>query len=433
MNQGHAQVPFHVMVKPIGPRCNLRCTYCFYLEKQAFFPGDETYRMSDKTLEQFIRTYTESQATREVTFAWQGGEPALLGVDFFRRAVAYERQYAGPHRVSNSFQTNGTLLDDEWCEFLAQERFLVGLSLDGPEDVHDRKRVYADGRGSFKDVMRGLELLKKHGVDFNTLTCVYRENACDGDRVYRFLRECGVQFVQFIPIVERLPDAAAAKRGLDLAMPPGPEAVSAEPDIAPFAVEPRPWGQFLVDVFDRWVRKDVGRIFVNHFDLALSAWNGMDPPLCVYSKLCGNALAMEHDGGVYACDHYVYPEYRRGNIMEDPWTDMAHAPAQQAFGNSKWLELPGCCRQCAYLRACHGGCLKHRFAASPDGEACLNYLCEGYKLFFAHVEPYMERMVRLLRERRAPAEIMRELPSRSDAAVRIPRKKQKKRRGKKRA
>lgn len=433
MNQHLAQTPFHVMAKPIGPRCNLRCKYCFYLEKQALFPGDESYRMSDRTLEQFIRTYTESQATPEVMFAWQGGEPALLGVDFFRRAVAYERQYAGGHRISNSFQTNGTLLDDEWCEFLAQEQFLVGLSLDGPQEVHDRNRRYADGQGSFQDVMRGMELLRKHGVDFNTLTCVYRENAYEGGKVYRFLRDCGVQFMQFIPIVERLPDAEAAARGLDLAVPPGPETASAEQDIAPFTVEPRQWGQFLADVFDLWVRKDVGRVFVNHFDLALSAWNGMNPPLCVYSKLCGNATAMEHDGSVYACDHYVYPEYRRGNVMEDRWSDMVLGPAQQAFGDAKWLDLPGCCRQCTYLQACHGGCLKHRFATDPEGEPCLNYLCDGYKLFFAHVEPYMERMVRLLQEKRPPAQIMQELPRRSSSAMRKPRKKQKKRKGKKRA
>ncbi len=397
----------HIMIKPIGPRCNLRCTYCFYLEKHALFPDGESFRMSDDVQERFIRDYIRWQNTPEIEFAWQGGEPTLLGVDFFRRTVALQQHYSDGRLIRNSLQTNGTLLDDEWCAFLAQHKFLVGLSLDGPQDVHDRHRVYADGRGSFQDVMRGLHCLKKHGVEFNSLTCMHRDNGGEGRRIYRFLRDEGIRHMQFIPIVERTAGTAACALGLQLEAPPALDAPASSAQVMPFTILPKQYGQFLIDIFDEWVRRDVGEVFVNHFDVALNAWYGNPPPLCINAKACGNALAMEHDGTVYACDHFVYPEYRRGNILQDSLQKIVFSADQQRFGTRKWTALPTECRMCPALDVCHGGCPKHRFTATSDGQPGLNYLCEGYKAFYTHIAPAMEKMVDLLQQQCSPAEIMR--------------------------
>lgn len=401
---------FHVMVKPIGATCNLRCAYCFYLEKlHARSSGPAAGRMADGVLEQFIREYIrEHPQGAEIEFAWQGGEPTLLGVDFFRRVVELQKRYGAGRPVRNALQTNGTLLDDAWGDFLAREKFLVGLSLDGPEPIHNRYRVDREGQGSFARVMRGMEVLRRHGVAFNVLTCVTRESAREGRKIYRFLRAQGVEFMQFIPIVERVPDARAEAEGWELGLPPDLETVEPSREVMPFTVEPEAFGQFLIDVFDLWVRQDVGRIFVNHFDVALAAWLGMPPSLCVYAKTCGTALALEHDGSLYACDHFVYPQYARGNVMDGNLAGLADSAQQRAFGQSKSTALPRCCRECPVLAACHGGCLKHRFMTSPEGEPGLNYLCPGMRLYLKHIDPYMQRMAELLRQGRPAAEIMPE-------------------------
>ncbi len=408
--------PAHLLVKPTGPDCNLRCQYCFYLEKHALFADEKRCRMSDDVLEQYIRSYVASQPTRNIEFSWQGGEPTLMGVDFFKRAVELEKHYAQGRNVSHSLQTNGTLLDDDWCEFFAKEQFLVGVSMDGPEEIHNRYRTYADGRGSWSDVDRGVKLMRKHGVEHNALTCVTRESAYEGKKIYRFLRDYGFEFIQFIPIVEREPDARSEELGLDLSSPPELKDEGEGSAVMSFTVEARQYGQFLCEVFDEWVRRDVGKVFVNHFDCALGAFYGTNASLCIYSKTCGASLAIEHDGTVYACDHFVYPQYARGNIMRQDMAGLLSNNAQQAFGMGKWLDLPSCCRNCDVVQACHGGCLKHRFARSAEGEPGLNYLCPGYKLFFTHVKPHMLKMAELLRAERPAADIMKDFPRQSSSS-----------------
>lgn len=397
---------FHVMTKPIGPLCNLDCTYCFYLEKEKLFPGEENYRMSDEVLETYIRKYIQSQNTPEISFAWQGGEPTLMGLDFFRKVVAIQRRYAGGRPVHNAFQTNGTKLDDAWCSFFARENFLVGLSIDGPEHIHNRYRVNKGGTGSFAEVFRALELLKKHRVEFNTLTCVTRQSPDEAVEIYEFLKGRGVTFMQFIPIVERAGDRAAHDIGLGLAVPPDPAAEEHPDAPMPWAVSPEGFGRFLCRIFDVWVKQDVGRVFVNMFDVALGAWCGMEPNLCTFSKRCGQAVAMEHDGGVYSCDHYVYPDYFLGNLMEKSLEEMVYSPEQVKFGKDKSDALPAYCRSCEFLFTCNGGCPKHRFIKTPDGEAGLNYLCAGYKTFFKHIDPVMKDMTRLVQKGRPAADIM---------------------------
>lgn len=394
------------MTKPIGPLCNLDCTYCFYLEKEKLFPKEENYTMSDEVLEHYVRKYIQSQPTPEISFAWQGGEPTLMGLDFYRKVVALQRQYAGGRPVHNSFQTNGTNLDDTWCEFFAREKFLIGLSLDGPAPIHNRYRVDKGGAGSFDRVFQALETLKKWRVEFNTLTCVTRQSPEEAVEVYSFLKKQGVTFMQFIPIVERAGDRSAHAIGLDLAVPPDLRAAANPDAMMPWAVSSEGFGQFLAAVFDEWIKEDVGRVFVNIFDVALSAWCGNEPNLCVFSKRCGQAVAMEHDGGIYSCDHYVYPSWYLGNIMEKSLEEMIYSDEQVQFGKNKSDALPKCCRECEYLFVCHGECPKHRFIKTPDGEAGLNYLCAGYKTFFKHIDPMMREMAALVQKGHPAADIM---------------------------
>ncbi len=412
MNEGSVRDPrlakgFHLLAKPAGPICNLGCKYCFYLEKEKFLDPASRFRMTGEVLENFVRQYIESHPGPEVNFAWQGGEPTLLGVEFFRRAVELQKEYTGTKRISNAIQTNGVLLDDEWGRFLSQENFLVGLSLDGPADLHDCYRTAKSGAPSFDRVLQGLEILKKHQVEFNTLTCVHRKNAEHPQRVYEFLKKAGARFLQFIPIVERRPDEKAAAIGLDLAYPPGLEGDEAASPVTPWSVRPKAFGQFLSDIFDRWVRHDVGRIFVQHFDVTLASWMGMDPPLCVFSERCGTALAIEHDGSLYSCDHYVYPEYHLGNIAERSLLEMIASGQQRKFGNDKADSLPRFCHECDVLALCHGGCPKQRFMATPDGEPGLNYLCAGYRQFFHHSAPLMKAMAELLHTGRPASMVMK--------------------------
>jgi uncharacterized protein len=402
------------MAKPIGARCNLACRYCFYLEKEdALYPGAGVPRMSDATLERFVRDYLAAQPGEEVNFAWQGGEPTLLGVEFFACAVALQRQYAAGRRVTNALQTNGTLLDDRWGEFLAREKFLVGLSLDGPRALHDAHRVDRGGRPTWARVMRGLRVLRRHGVEFNTLTVVHRSNFRQPREVYRFLRDEGSRFLQFIPLVERRPRPAEAAAGLahGAPLPAGDgglvPADRAEAEAAPECAPPGGYGEFLQGVFDGWVRRDVGRACVQTFDVALSAWLGQGAPLCVFQETCGRALALEHNGDVYACDHYVYPAHRLGNLHATPLADLGHGRAAERFGAAK-ADLPAVCRACPVRFVCHGDCPKHRFVAAGAGEPGVSYLCPSYRKFFAHIAPAMERMAALWRAGRAPAEIMRD-------------------------
>lgn len=394
--------PFHVMTKPIGPICNLDCKYCFYLEKEKLYPGTKTWQMAPEVLERYIRDYIAAQPGDQVHFAWQGGEPTLLGIEFFRNVVELQQRYADGKTIANALQTNGVLIDDEWGEFLAENRFLVGVSIDGPRELHDCYRVDKGQAPTFDRVMRGIARLKQHQVDFNTLTVVHRRNSEYPLEVYRFLKEIGSGFIQFIPIVERRA-TTPADHELVLIKPSSEQAA----DVTEWSVEPDAYGRFLSRIFDEWVKKDVGRVFVQLFDVALESWMGLDASLCVFRKTCGSAMAMEHTGDLYSCDHFVYPENKLGNIMEAGLEKLVDSPEQKAFGQAKLHSLPGMCRACEVRFACNGECPKHRFLTTPGGEPGLNYLCAGYKHFFKHIDPFMQFMAGELRAGRPPANIMR--------------------------
>ena len=368
----------------------MNCRYCFYLPKNALYPDSE-FRMTDEVLEEYTRQYLAAQPIREITFSWQGGEPTLMGLGFFRRAVDYQAKYLRPGvKALNTMQTNGVLLDDEWGRFLREHGFLVGLSLDGPRNLHDAYRLDRGGHGTFDRVMNGLRVLQKHNVDFNILATVHAANADHPLDVYRFLRdEVGARFIQFIPIVER------AMRGLEEGALVSEESVKAAQ-----------YGVFLNAVFDEWVQQDVGRIFVQIFDVALAAWAGEPRSLCIFSPTCGNAPVLEHNGDLYSCDHFVHPGYLLGNILHTPLAQLMSSDKRKQFGFNKRDSLPRLCRECDVLFACHGGCPKNRFVDTPDGEPGLNYLCPAYRDFFHHIEHPMKIMADLLRRNRAPREVM---------------------------
>ena len=403
MSSGHPKNDaFHVMTKPIGPVCNLDCTYCYYLEKEKLFPKGENFRMSPEVLESYIRQYCESHSAPEITFAWQGGEPTLLGVGYFERIVELEKKYSGGRTVHNAIQTNGTKLDHAWCRFFRENNFLVGLSIDGPRALHDTYRVDKGKKPTFNRVMHGLSLLKKHRVEFNTLTVVNASNVKHPLEVYDFLRETGSGFIQFIPLVERLPPAGEGR--LDFAEPPEPG--QPESPVTRWSVNAELYGDFLIQIFDQWIRQDVGKVFVQMFDVSLGIWSGQGAGLCVFLEKCGRALALEHNGDLFSCDHFVYPKYKLGNILNESLGAMVESERQSEFGDAKSSTLPKFCRECDVRFACNGECPKHRFVKTPDGEDGLNYLCPAYKRFFHHVDPYMKHMATLLHARRAPAEIM---------------------------
>jgi len=395
----------HVMVKPTGALCNLNCAYCYYLSKQELLGKPENWRISDEVLETFIRQYFESQNYKEVVFSWQGGEPTLLGLDFFRKVVELEKKYCPTHvRCENDLQTNGTLLDDTWCEFLHEENFLVGLSIDGPKNLHDAYRKNKSGQGSFDRVVRTAKLLRKHKVNFATLSCVNRVTAQHPLEVYRFLRDqVGSKRMQFIPIVEPKNFRETAPQcwpaygipviGTSAARPGSPDSV-----VEDWCVDPEDWGEFLCRVFDEWYKNDLGSIYVNYFEAAVETWMGHMSPLCSQSPMCGKGLALERDGSVYACDHYVYPEYRAGNIRERPLSEMAYSTQQEKFGRMKEGSLPQQCRRCEYEFTCFGECPKNRFIKTSEGEMGLNYLCSGWKKFFTHIDEPIQRIVRGLGE-----------------------------------
>jgi uncharacterized protein len=387
------------MAKPTGAVCNMDCTYCYYLSKKDLINSNA--RMTDAVLEEYLRQYIEAQQGPEVVLSWQGGEPTLLGLDFFRKIVDLEEEYCPPNkRVENDLQTNGLLLDDAWCEFLREKRFLVGLSIDGPQVLHDRYRVGRHREPTFDKVLAASKLLRKHGVQFNTLTTVNRINAQYPLEVYRFLRtEIGSTRIQFIPVVEPKFFARVAPQcwdegtlptlGSDAARPGSPDSV-----VTDWSVDPDEYGKFLCAVFDEWYGHDLGKAFVYLFECALGQWAGMPASLCIQAKTCGRALVIEHDGAIYSCDHYVYPEYMIGNIKETHLWDVVFSSRQEEFGLRKSSTLPGYCRRCPYLFACHGECPKNRFIRTPDGEAGLNYLCAGLRKYFAHIDPYLKRMAK---------------------------------------
>ena len=382
---------FHVLAKPTGPICNLDCEYCFFLSKEALYPGDR-FRMSDELLETYIRQVVESQTTPEVTIAWQGGEPTLMGVAFFRRAVELTQQYLRPdQQVVHTIQTNGTLLTDEWCELLAEHHFLVGISIDGPEAMHDAYRLDKRGNPTFDRVIAGLDLLKAHGVDFNVLATVNAANQDHPLDVYRFFRDgLGARYLQLIPIVERDNDTGFQEGNT----------------VTDRSVDPAAWGRFLSTIFDEWLRRDVGTVFVSQFDAALASWVGVPPALCIFGETCGDAVALEHNGDVYSCDHFVEPDHLLGNITETHLVELLGSPAQRAFGDAKRDTLPPYCLDCAVRFACHGECPKNRFTRTPAGDPGLNYLCAGYLEFFTHIDGPMKLMADLLRQGRFADEVM---------------------------
>lgn len=392
---------FHIMAKPMGAICNLDCTYCFYLEKENLYPGSN-FRMPEQVLEEFIKQKIEANDTPGVNFAWQGGEPTLLGIAYFEKVVELQKKYSNGKKIDNTFQTNGILLDDKWCEFFNRNNFLIGLSIDGPEDLHDKYRVNKGGKPSFDQVVKGIELLKKHEVEFNTLTVVHDLNSRYPLEVYNFLKEIGSGFMQFIPIVER---KAVSSTNVNLTLV-SPDC-KGNAEVTDWSVKSEEYGNFLIKIFDEWVRKDAGKYFVQIFDIALEAWYGQEPGLCVFRETCGDAMAIEHNGDLYSCDHYVYPENKLGNIMEEHLSILVNKPQQQKFGVDKLMNLPKYCLDCEVRFVCNGECPKHRFTKTPDGEDGLNYLCAGYKKFFTYIDPYMKFMANELKHERAPANVMK--------------------------
>lgn len=387
----------HVLAKPIGPVCDINCDYCFYLEKRALFGKHEHYRMPEDVLAAYIEQYIAAQPTPVVEFTWHGGEPTLLGVDYYRRVVELQRAYRGRKEIRNTLQTNAMRLTDEWCEFFKGNDFFIGVSLDGPGKIHDRYRKDRQGHGTFDRVMEGVRLLQKHRVEFNALACVGRETAHHPLEIYRFFREAGIRYIQFTPIVERFPDADTSAKGLWLASPAIIARSEPNTRVTPWTVEPEAYGDFLVAIWEEWVRHDVGEMFVMNFEWAMGPWLGEESPVCIFSRRCGRAVALEHNGNVYACDHYVYPEYQLGNVKVDNLGEMVAASVASGFGPHKEESLPRTCRECEVLTSCWGGCPKHRFMTSPDGEPGLHYLCAGYKKFFIHIRQYQQAMTTLLR------------------------------------
>jgi uncharacterized protein len=391
------------LAKPSGATCNLGCSYCFFLDKELLYPGG-TFRMSEETLDRYIRQLIETHRSSQVTVAWQGGEPTLMGVDFYRKAIALQDKYRRPGMTfENTLQTNGTLLNDEWCAFLKQHGFLVGLSIDGPAHLHDAYRVDKGGKPTFEAVMRGLRLLQQHGVDYNLLVTVNRINADYPREVYRFLRDVArTDWIQLIPVVERMnPDGGNLRQQGD--------------EVSSRSVLPEQFGRFLIGVFDEWVHHDVGKVYVQTFEAAVRSWLGMPTGMCIFDKTCGYGLALEHTGDLYACDHFVEPEYLLGNLTDAHMAELVGSARQYTFGQDKHTSLPRYCRECPVLFACHGECPKNRFIKTPDGEPGLNYLCAGYKAFFQRADEPLRLIAGLMRRERSAAEAMPLLAKRQEA------------------
>ncbi|GAB6009945.1 anaerobic sulfatase-maturation protein [Dysgonomonas reticulitermitis] len=378
--------PLYLMLKPVGAACNLRCKYCYYLEKKELYPDDNQYIMSDELLERFIKQYLESQTMLQVLFTWHGGEPLMRSISFYKKALELQRKYGRGRQIDNSLQTNGTLLTDEWCRFFKENNFLIGISMDGPQHCHDKYRKGANNGPSFYKVMQGVSLLKKHGVEFNIMGVVNDYNVDYPLEFYNFFKSMDCRFIQFTPIVER---------------------INGEP--TPWNVPASKWGDFLIAIFNEWVKNDVGQFYIQYFDSTLANWVGESPGVCTLARYCGYAGVMEFNGDVYSCDHFVYPEYKLGNIKHRTLTEMMYSSQQVKFGQDKYDKLPRQCKECDVLFACHGECPKNRIIKTKDGEEGLNYLCEGYYKFYKHVAPYMDFMKKELDAQRAPANIMQYL------------------------
>ncbi len=391
--------PLYVMLKPAGAHCNLACKYCYYLEKNNLYDKSHRHIMSDEMLEQFTREYIEAQTMPQVLFTWHGGEPLMRSIDFYKKALTLQKKYARGRRIDNVIQTNGTMLTDEWCEFFAQNNWLVGISIDGPQEYHDHYRLTTTGNPSWQKVMHGIELLKKHHVEWNAMAVVNAYNANHPLEFYHFFKDNGCQYLQFTPIVERLTKHQDGRTLASLAD-------DKEIPLADFSVTPEQWGNFLCAIFDEWVRNDVGKMFVEIFDCTLANWMGVLPGICAYSKNCGHAGVMEHNGDVYSCDHFVFPEYKLGNVRDHTLIEMLYGDKQHAFSRLKHTSLPRQCKECDMEFACHGECPKNRFEKDKYGEPGLNYLCKGYYQYYSHVAPYMDFMKRELQAQRPPANIM---------------------------
>ena len=391
--------PLYVMLKPVGALCNLACDYCYYLEKSKLYTHNPRHVMSDELLQRFIKEYIESQTMPQVMFTWHGGETLMRPLSLYKRAVELQKLYGRGRQIDNSIQTTGTLLTDEWCEFFRENNFLVGISIDGPQDFHDEYRRNKMGAPSFHKVMQGISLLKKHGVEYNCMAVVNDYNADYPLEFYNFFKEIGCEFLQFAPIVERLKDDKSSSTALA-------SAKDKEAELADFSVSPQQWGNFLCTIFDEWVQKDVGKLYIRLFDSTLANWVGEQPGVCTMAKTCGHAGVMEFNGDVYSCDHFVFPEYKLGNIYNEPLASMMYSDKQLKFGADKFDKLPKQCKECNVLFACNGECPKNRFTYDKYGEYGLNYLCEGFYKFFNHVAPYMDFMKKELLAKRPPANVM---------------------------
>jgi uncharacterized protein len=390
--------PVYVMTKPIGAACNLRCNYCYYLEKEKLQTEGSKHKMSDSMLELFTEQYIHAQPGQQVLFTWHGGEPLLPGVDYYKKALRFQQPYRREWQIENVLQTNGTLITEEWCRFFKDNNFLIGLSLDGPEHCHDRYRKNVAGKGSFREVMRGLELLQKYKVEFNILSVVNDYNVKYPLEVYHFFKSVGAQYIQFSPVVERTDSTGMLSF-----------AQKTEGILTPWSVPALEYGKFLCEIFDEWVRKDVGETYVTVFDSTLAGYVNSSPGICVYSKTCGHAAALEANGDLYACDHFVFPEYKLGNIREKTITEMMLSAEQNKFGADKWNCLPETCFKCKYLPLCNGECPKNRIIKIEGEKNALNYLCPGLKFYFNHTEPFMKFMSNELSNERLPANIMQVL------------------------
>lgn len=390
--------PLYVLAKPVGASCNLRCKYCYYLEKSHLYRNAPARVMSDELLERFVQEYIQAQTMSQVLFTWHGGEPLMRPLSFYRKAVALQERYAFGRQIDNTIQTNGTLLTDEWCEFFKEHNWLVGISIDGPQEFHDEYRRTASDKPSWQKVMRGIRLLRKHGVEWNAMAVVNDFNAGYPLEFYHFFKEMGAKYIQFAPVVERM---AAHSDGRHLAT-----LVDQECPVADFSVSPAQWGDFLCAIFDEWVRHDVGQTYVEIFDCTLANWVGERPGICVYAKECGHAGVMEFNGDVYSCDHFVFPEYKLGNIRDRTLVEMLYGEQQRQFSCLKHASLPKQCKECEWEFACHGECPKNRFVNDRYGNPGQNYLCSGYRHFYEHVAPYMDFMKKEFMNQRPPANVM---------------------------
>lgn len=392
---------FHLMAKPVGPVCNLQCGYCFYLEKNCLFQKGEEFLMSDKVLEAYIFKYINSQNVPEISFVWQGGEPMLAGIPFYEKVIELQKKYANGKHILNSIQTNGTLLDEEWCAFFKRHQFLVGISMDGPASIHNQYRVDRHGEGTFKKVLQGIKLLQKYEIEFNVLVCVSRESCKYGTQIYNFLKNINVKHIQFTPLIERLADKDAIEWGFHYAMPD-----SKQIQVTEFSVIPKEYGDFMIEIFDNWMKEDVGTVFIHNIETVLPIWMGLPSTMCIHTQECGGCMIVEHNGDIYSCDHFMYPQYKIGNILtDDPW-ELVCSKKQVEFGQIKNKKLSIKCQMCEVKVICGGGCPKHRFITYGSDVVPTHYLCEAYEKFYRHINPYMRTIVKLIQNGRPASEVM---------------------------